>query len=207
LDLLGQPDAKCKYGNARLENQTCETATITVGDRKHVFYLAPEYNHAVRRREDYDDQDRLLAVAECQDFHEVAGFDGLWLPRQTSVSYFQFFRKPEVPHGSVVFQNHYTLVSIEKKNTPVEGFKLNYDEPGTIVADDRLPSANDTQFGVINYEVPADPNELNEVIAKAITTASATPRRKRWILIGVNIVIIWGLGFAIWSARKHKRAA
>ncbi len=212
LHLASLPHAKSDYELTTLAGESSEKVAISTDNGRHVFYLDPNLHRAVRRHEEYDQQNRLLSITTANDFRSIPNTKNLHLPFQINVQYFQWRRFPASPSKTALFESQYSLLSFEKASSTADEFVLNYkNQSGALVGDDRIATADQRETGLVNYTVPANPQDLDAAIQHAIDGTPFMPRelamrssRRRILLLVANGLIIVILG-VIWYVRKSKQ--
>jgi len=177
------------------------------GQKKHRFWLDPSLGHAVRRHEVWSASGALAVAIDNSDFVKLTSPD-LWLPRHCRAEWHtwpvsvdqEFTRQP-----SVVVDVQATR--LERARVPPEKFTLNYDKPGTAVADARLPGADKSEGGRIDYRVPADPKDLDEAIRAAQERSGYAPLRRPLFVWVIGISIAFGVlaGVIVLIRRRQQR--
>jgi hypothetical protein len=95
---------------------------------------------------------------------------------------------------------------LERARVPPEKFTLNYDKPGTAIADARLPGAEKAEGGRIDYRVPADPKDLDEAVRAAQERSGYVPPRRPLFVWVIGISIAFGvLAGVIVLTRRHRQ--
>jgi|GEM_PF-2776573 len=135
---------------------------------RYDFYFDPEYGYAIRRLEVRDEAGRLLTRSDCTGFEQLSGWS-VWLPRLCRVavhtwagvqeerkSIFNIFASP-------LYIKNIRVNAFDVKLWPDDRFQLKPTMPGVYVNDASFPEIKGMD-GVF-YQVPADPQRLNEVIA------------------------------------------
>lgn len=212
LHLAAQKNAKVECVKEKLGDRDCSKVTIAADEGRSVFYLDPGRRYCVCSREDYDKNDHLVSRTFAEDFRMQPQMENLWLPHQVRVQYFQWRDSPETPYQEVLFESHYTLVLCESMRTPDDDFALNYTEPGTLVGDSRLPTAETRGGGVVCYSVPADRADLDAAIRQAIDGTTYVPlalrnagRRPFLLFVASNVAVLGALVFGIWWRSRKRR--
>ncbi|MDR1385376.1 MAG: hypothetical protein LBJ67_16235 [Planctomycetaceae bacterium] len=164
------------------------------------FYLFPSKNYAIGRLDIMSLNGQLMYQIENSNFIEVKG-KSLYLPRNTHVYYYTFGSMGDEISSTILFKEIYDLknYSLNKIKQNQFDLRLVYLTPGTRIADFSL---KDTEFG-LQYDVPANPADLDRVIESALTgkdfTPTPLPSRAamiiRWILILAGISMILYAGY------------
>lgn len=151
------------------------------------IWLDPALHYAVRRREVYQNG-VTESVITCRQFKQVPDSE-TWLPASVSWTTYE--------GGKVAQQLDLTLRRAEV-NKPSHDALFQIDaKPGSLVIDETLASDGSkvsreagTRTPSVSYTQPANPADLDAVVAKAKETHDAGRRSTRWQ------VLYWGLGFA-----------
>jgi hypothetical protein len=180
--------------------------------RRFEFFLDPKIAYAVRRFETRDDDGRLLTRSDCTEHEQLHG-RALWLPRLCRVEQYTFQdlhdEETLVPYvfPSPLYVSEFRVTTFDVKRWPDERFVLQY-APGTNVNDATLPGTKG-QDG-ISYRLPADPQQLENVIAKAQAEHQArlsSATKTSWIRIlflVLNGIVAIGVA-AFFLARRRRR--
>jgi hypothetical protein len=177
------------------------------GDKRHRFWLDPLLGHAVRRHEVWAASGALAVVIDNSDFVKLTGPD-LWLPRHCHADWHTW---PIVADKD--FTRDTTMVvdiqatRVERTRVPLEKFALKYDKPGTLISDGRLPGAEQSRDGRIDYIAPADSNNLEEAIRAGQQRSGYVPPRRPlfvWIIVG-SIALGAAAGAIVLIRRRRGR--
>jgi hypothetical protein len=125
---------------------------LLLGGKKHRFWLDPSRGHAVRRQEVWAESGALAVAVDNSDFVQLTGPD-LWLPRHCHAEWHSWLWWPKeiTPETSLVVDIQATR--LERTEVPPAKFTLKYDKPGSYISDARLPGAEKTKRGRIDYLV------------------------------------------------------
>ncbi len=143
--------------------------------RRHVYYLDPAMNYALRRREEWYDPDRLLVRCESSEFEKLPNRP-VWLPRHWESEIHEFeryfrleFRGPghisnDMETLSFLFEDSFLteVVEVQKLSgepVPAEQFVLNYTQPGTQIVDDTEAVQTGERKGGVGFAVGQTPAE------------------------------------------------
>jgi hypothetical protein len=172
------------------------------------FCLDPQLGCAQRYREERNAAGQLLCRSEARDF--VQSRTGLWLPRVCEVEYFSWPSIPQDVSSTAIMHKTFTVSKISHDRLPVARFVLRYSLPGTAVSDWSHPEAAKKPDKALHYRIPADIEDLDAAIRKAVDGTPYTPRllrsshTVRWLILIVNVVLIGLVGYWI-LRRKHAR--
>jgi hypothetical protein len=210
-ELLRLLEGDGRVTGARTERSAGGTDQFVVellsGQKKHRFWLDPSYGHAVRRHEVWAASGALAVDIENSDFVKLKDPE-LWLPRHSRAEWHTW---PTVA-GQECSRETAVVVDIratrlERARVPVEKFALNYDKPGSSISDATLPGAEKEKDGRINYSMPADRANLEEVIRAARERSAFEPSRRplvAWIIVG-SIVLGAAAGAIVVIRRRRSR--
>lgn len=154
------------------------------------YFLDPKRHYSVLRIESVTKEGKVTKQTVNDDFVELEGTQVLVPKRSTST----FFSAP-TSTGSVSGHSYTTTLLVSELSTarvPKESFTLKYDLPGTTILDGTLPESAEKLSGWIEYRIPANPEDLEDVIAAAVLNKPYVPRARRW-LIAINIAIAFAL--------------
>ena len=92
------------------------------------------------------------------------------------------------------------LVSADTSELPLDKFALSYtmpgySRPGTIIIDSTLPDATNQEVGVVQYRLPANLDQLDDVIATA--AGKLRPKGIDWL--------VWFFASAILALFLYRR--
>lgn len=168
--------------------------------KRYVFYLDPSLGYAVVRHEERRMDNELLAMGENLKFRRIER-SSLWLPEECRTSYYTWPTAGGALFAEPLISLAVNVKSISLDLQPPEKFSLNYTTPGTLVLDKTADE------GSVDYQVPASPADLDEVIRRArgdgILAARGTVQRYWWILIAAGLVMIL-LAMLIWRRARPK---
>jgi hypothetical protein len=157
------------------------------GGKKHRFWLDPSLGHALRRHEVLAPSGALAVVIENSDFIKLTAPE-LWLPRHCHAEWHTW---PGVADKEISREIGLVVdiqaTRLERVRVSPEKFTLNYDKPGDYISDARLPGADKTENGRIDYLTPPDPANLDEAIRAAQERSGYVPPRRYffvWIVVG-----------------------
>lgn len=169
--------------------------------RLYDFYLDPERGYAVRRLEIRDEANRLVYRSDCTEHEQLTG-RVIWMPRLCRVEEYTFegLRDEEslIPYdfGSPLFVTNFQVSAFDVKPWPYDRFELKYTAPGTQVNDATFPETKGKDG--IFYKVPANPQDLDQVIAAHRAKAQARVNaEKRSSTIRMILLILNGVGLPI----------
>lgn len=176
--------------------------------RRFDFYFDSERGYAVRRLDILDEAGRLLTRSDCSEYEQLNSRK-VWLPRRCRVEEYTFSGMNDRVFASPYFVTKFKVSAFDLKPWPYERFELKYTTPGTAVSDQTFPEV-EGENGV-TYKIPANPQQLDEVIADARTRyamqASAEERSRK---LKTLFLILNGVGLAAFVVcliiRWRKRA-
>lgn len=190
--------------NVQFDGDNCIEIRCQHSGRNISFVVDPKFGYAVRRRiERFSDSGKLVSVTDVSDFTKLRE-PSLWFPKRCDVAYHAWRKGISTDYGRRVDQARSadyahssderplfteTLILDAVKTTPIplQRFMLKYTTPGTSVADSTLPEAKSTPDGRVYYHVPANLDDLQQVIDQA---RKREPRSWRGWLIALNIVAV-----------------
>lgn len=177
--------------------------------RRYDFYFDPQRGYAVRRLDTRDEAGRLLIRSDCTEHEQLEG-RVVWLPRRCRLEKYTFVGLPNQVFESPLFVNLLRVSALDLKPWPYDRFELNYTKPGTEVNDATFSEAEGRNG--IHYQMPANPQQLDEVIAAARAQHQARGNAgKRIPTIRTILLIINGLGLPILVfyliVRRRKKAS
>jgi hypothetical protein len=157
--------------------------------KKHQFWLDPALGHAVRRHEVWTDSGALVVASENSDFVKLTDPE-IWLPRHCRAEWhtWPWVNEKGPPIREIALVVDIQAKQLKRVRVPPERFMLKYDKPGSLISDARLPGADKSERGRIEYIVPADPGNLKEAIQAAQEGPSYVPPRRNlllWALLGI----------------------
>jgi len=206
LDLLKSSSDSAQVGWVR-SDPSLWRFTLSVSDRSYEFRLREDLGYAVEQWLERDAQNQLLRQGVNSEFAVLQDRDVL-LPRRSRVTWYYWPDEPEQGTGEEVLVQEFELVSSATALAGDEAFVLNYNEPGSVIADSRPPEAATLPDQRIQYVVPAKGQDLDRIIAAAKRGEDPyrlAPRSRsslvRW-LIAVNIVLIGFLIVVAWLRRR-----
>ncbi len=168
-----------------------ERRTLVGANRVARFVLDPTMNYAVVRiQESKEKGGELMFATRNSDFVDLG--NGLWLPRKCEVTSYAYGTRPVFSTKTPAYVTTITIENIEPQELAAKDFQIWFDLPGVAVEDYTHAKAR-----------PGVPYQY--FVAGPIEESSGG--QLRTILIGVNLVIVVGLGaFLIWRGR-HRRAS
>ncbi len=132
--------------------------------RRFDFFLDPERGYAVQRLDILDEAGRLLIRFNCSEHEQLKGRI-VWLPRRCRMEEYTCADTKGQVFASPCFVTQFEVSAFDLTPWPYERFELKYTTPGTSVHDKTFPEVKG-DIGV-TYEIPANPQQLDEVIAVA----------------------------------------
>lgn len=183
--------------------------------RRYDFLFDPKIAYAVRRLEIRDDDGHLLSRSDCNEHEQLAG-RRLWLPRLCRVqeyTYENLYDEETVPYvfPSALYINEFKVADFDVTPWPDERFMLRYSTSGTRINDATVPGTTG-QHG-ISYRIPADPKQLDAVIAAAQAQYRARLQATRWapsikmLFLVLNGAVVIGVAAYIFARRRRVRHA
>lgn len=184
--------------------------------RRYDFFFDPKIAYAVRRVEIRDDDGQLLSRSDCSE-HEQLGGRPLWLPRLCRVQEYTYEslydEETAVPYvfPSPLYINEFKVTDFDVTPWPDDRFMLRYSRPGTRINDATVPGTTG-QHG-ISYRIPADPKQLEDVIAAAQAQYGAQLQATRWapsiktLFLVLNGAVVISVAAYIFARRRRGRHA
>jgi hypothetical protein len=180
--------------------QEAETAQPPV--RRYDFYFDPKRGYAVHRLDTQDEAGRLLMRSECTEHEQLPGRD-VWMPRRCRVEKYTFVGLPDQYFGSPLYVNQFRVSAFDLQPWPDERFELKYTTPGTSISDGTFPEVEGKEG--VSYEVPATPEQLDQVIKfarrryQAQTNAEkrAGPTREMFLVINGVLVVAMAVYYVL----------
>ncbi len=186
---LSEEDIQKRLASAR------KAQTARPPQRRFDFYFDPERGYAVRHLDTRDETGRLLTRSDCTEHEQMTDRD-VWLPRRCRVEHYTFVGMEDQVFGSPLYADRYEVSAFDLKPWPDERFELKYTTPGTRVNDKTFPEVKG-DFGV-TYEIPANPQQLDEVIAAArgkyLAEANADKRSHTFRIL---FLVLNGVGLSV----------
>jgi hypothetical protein len=178
----------------------------TAPQRQFEYFLDPDLGYAARRIDTRDESGHLLTRTDCMDIQPLADRK-IWLPRRCRVAQYTFVGLKNQVFASPLFVNQISVSSIDLQPWPNQRFELNYTTPGTQVSDATFPEAEGTKG--VSYEIPANPEQLDQVIAAArLNYQQRADQERKHGVIYVMLIVVGGCliaGFLIQRfARRNK---
>jgi hypothetical protein len=204
LSLLAEGAKVVRVGQEAIDGATNATVEVQRGDQQVRFYLDPARNYAVRRREERLKSGELAVVTDCTEFTKLPR-SGLWLPKRIEVTWNWRPEAPTLVKPRLLIET-YTVSELSDEPIPDSQFVLKYEEPGSFISDSRISGAEKVEGGRITYQQPANPADLEEVIAAAKGDYRPSSRAKvLWRVLGANAALLAAaVGFIVW---RHRRGA
>lgn len=200
IDLL-QSDARINSVKQETSGEkTLVTIEVELGERTYNFSLDPTINYAVVSWEEFVNE-RLTKACISSDFSQIDS-RGLWLPKRITVRHHNYFREPDKFHDVALFTDAFLVTSFDASPIPESAFVLDYSDPGAYVSDGTLPTAKSRKSGRIDYQIPADPEDLDRVVEEAIRGKKAAGRHFYWL---VGTTVLFGLVIALWILQRFRR--
>jgi hypothetical protein len=177
------------------------------------FYFDPEWDYTLRRLEIRDGAGRLLTRSDCAEFEQLDG-QRLQTPRLCRVEEYAVPRAAEEQGSflevcpSPVYIKKIQVHTFDVKPWPDDRFQLKCLAPGAYVNDASFPEIKGKD-GVF-YQVPADPQRLDEVIAlrralyQGWRSAEKRSRPLRVLFLVLNGASLAGLG-VYFLVRQRKK--
>lgn len=199
LDLIRQ---KYKITEAKLTDGMFVVELLS-DKHRHRFELAPRMGYAVTR---YDVLTLKGARIRSTVNSEFTSFTNpsIWLPRKSVSVWNNWPSMGSKRNPKPVFTETLTASELSKDAIPPETFDADIKRSGTIVLDGRLPTDKvDDDF--VSYQVPANLDDLDGVIAAAIEGKPYEPGvnwKTRWLIVlNFSVFVVGG---CVWWLRKRK---
>lgn len=188
--------------NVLVDARKCVQIKLETPEYTYTFVLDSQMDYALRRRIDVaKSTGETTRIVECDDYRKVRE-PSLWLPYKCRVTYFTWETiLPEVKRQSLVTEI-FEVESIDTAAISAEKFVLKYSTPGSFVSDASLKESGNDPKGVVNYRVPARPEDLAQSIAAASHELSR-PISMRVLLVIGNLLLVLLLIIAIWWRRSR----
>jgi hypothetical protein len=162
-----------EVGREQIDGMDFTALVLRFEDRDIRFALDSAKGYAVRRRSEWPQPGTLAVQADCLEFTQLPG-SALWMPGRIEVQWHTWPGVLARPVKEAVVRETFNITELSNKPIRPEQFVLKYDKAGSYVGDGTLAGTKD-QFGRVMYRVPADPNDLDEVI-KAATSDDFQPK-------------------------------
>jgi len=196
---------KLSRAERKSENNANVLAVTLVGDSgMYVFDLDPSKGYAIVRSEERTKD--AECVADLDGFQEFPGKKDVWLPRHCVAHYYRYYTK-RAPEKSETFVDEiYTVTKYDSQPIPDRDFVLAYNTPGTVIGDATLPGAEKAKDGHVDYIVPADARDLDEVIKHASEGTPFTPRpRSHRLELAIILSNVLLLVVVVLLVRRYRR--
>jgi hypothetical protein len=209
LHLLESPGSRLQVK----EEKEALHVTISLKADVHEFWLSPRLGYAVERYVHSVGAGHPFMDAKNSDFQRV-GETNLWIPRRSEVTYYGWNNlnnwtppPPENISREPLLRVGLEATEIGGATHPIEQFRIEPrdSQPGSVIADGRLPGAENSKYGWVSYVVPADKRDLDQAIARAGQSRRGegpTSGSRAWLFVGANIL----LGALIISVVLWRRA-
>jgi hypothetical protein len=148
--------------------------------------------------------------SDCTEHEQMHGRD-VWMPRRCQIGYYTFGALRDQVFGSPLYAAQYRVRAFDFKPWPDDRFELKYTTPGARVNDGTFPEV-EGKSGVL-YTMPANPQQLDEVIATARATYQARANAEsrsyhlKVLFLVVNGVLVVGLLISFVVRRRKARSA
>jgi hypothetical protein len=173
------------------------------------FALDETHGMAVRGMEEWTPDGKLARKTENEEFDKLSNAPG-WVPRSSLVEEHFLPKKTEPPPGlmfpAAVVKAHLHVKEHDEHKLDAKDFIISYDEAGTLVSDNRPLEARNRPNGKIVYEIPANPADLDKVIAGAKAPPASGSVVSKWTVLAVaNVAALMTLCTAILIRRMRRR--
>jgi hypothetical protein len=183
---------------------------------RYDFYFDPERGYAVRRLEIRDQVDRLQTRCDCSEFEQLRG-RLVWMPRLCRVEEYALAAATQDGYNlildvspSPLYVTKIQVNAFDVEPWPDDRFQLKNTTPGGYVNDASFPEM--TGKDGVFYQVPANPERLDEVVAvrrafyQAWRNAERRSRPLRVLFLILNGVALVSIA-AYFFVRRRKKAS
>lgn len=182
------------------EGQACQLIEIALTDGSVKYILDPSMDYALRQREEFSSNNKLARRIRCTQFRQV-GDRRLWLPTRIESTNFAWDRDWAQLQRSPLYIEVFHVRSLSADAIESERFVLRYDKPGTYIWDQKED---------LTYRIPADPEDLEAVIAAAREGREYIPEpRRKWLKaagIGFTTLVLIALVLGLLQRRRRSLA-
>jgi hypothetical protein len=197
----------------RVQITSCRSQETNFTNWRYDFYLDPERGYSVRRLEIRDEAGHLLTCSDCTEFEQLSG-RLLWLPRLCRVEEYTSERTQKDGRSiyevftSPLYVRRIRVNAFDAQPWPHDRFQLKYVTPGIYVNDASFPEIKGKDG--IFYQIPANPQRLDEVIAvrrafyQAWLSAEKKSRPLRVLFLVLNGVGLAGIAVYFFVRRRKK---
>jgi hypothetical protein len=181
--------------------------------RRYDFYLDPERGYTIRRHETRDEAGRLLIRFDCTEFEQLSG-RLLWMPHLCRVTEYVLERVQDEKNSisdiftSPLYVKVIRVNALDVQPWPDDRFQLKCLTPGVYVNDASFPET--TGKDGVFYQIPANPQRLDEVIAlrrafyQAWRKAEKKSRPLRVLFLVLNGVGLASIAVCYFRRRRKK---
>lgn len=127
--------------------------------RVYVFYLDPQMQYAVRRREERYEDGTLLLQVNNNEFEQLQGRK-VWLPKKCTLDYYTWPGITGTYSKNPILSRVIEVSEFGLNPVPDKQFVLDYKTVGTLIFDRTDPGR------MLNYEIPADEIVLEIALGK-----------------------------------------
>jgi hypothetical protein len=155
---------------------------ISVKESVHRFWLDPTRGYAVARQTETRQDGDVRYSVENSDLVELSE-PSLWLPRHVHVEFHSYDPHYTEVSGDPILIVDTEISAMSRKTHPKEEFRLTYAKPGTWISDSRLPGAEKSATGRLDYAIPADQSQLDAVLEESrgrVAAAYDMNMNRRW---------------------------
>jgi hypothetical protein len=210
--LKRKAEGAVQFAGELLTDDDVKCLVVRIQERgRHIeFYLDAQLGCAVRQRIVRNEGGALLSKSTMSSFEKGGQEQPVWLPRVCKIDYYQCpdSQMPSPASTSVLYSAEYTLLDLkigaEAASTfDRSSFAIAYAKGGTRVQDGRTTVNNEP----LAYRVPANADDLQDVIEHAKTGKKFVPRDLRpgpwrWPLVITNVAVIVLLLVVWWGRRR-----
>ena len=174
------------------------------GEHRYVLDLAKRC--AVRVHEERSKNGDLRYATSNTKFERL-GKTGAWLPTFCRMECYTWDTAPQLISPTPLVFEDVIVSNLNVARHPDSYFVIDWKKPGNLVGDSRVPDAETLKEGYVSYRVPANLDQLDEVIAGAVNEEGGVRGANslsRWFLWGnviFIVVLFFVFGFKRWRAR------
>jgi hypothetical protein len=186
-----------------------ELFLIEIANEKsqHLIYLDPARQYALAIYDGRNSQGQQIRHTVNSDFVEFTD-PHIWLPRRCETVWHTWSTMEGKLTEKPLVTEVITVTEIDKRPLSISQFQRDLTQPGLGVGDARLAGAENHEGGMVQYQVPANLNHLDGVIAAAIDKKEFKPpliaNTGVKIIILLNVLMVIGGLFWLW--RRQKKA-
>ena len=143
-----------------------DECVVLADSGKQKLWLLPDKKFALRKSESYRDGQKVF-VAEFGDWRPFG--KGGWIANKTTTTSFGVKKfHPVEFEGKPLYRVTYTLTKLLTDDPASEALLHVKVNPGDLILDQSLATGPGKGKDSVNYQVPADPKDLDRVIAEAV---------------------------------------